>query len=421
MNLSRPAIAICLTLTLVLAGCASPGGPDTETAGELTLAPGSSASAPLTFEGVNATPDDAQLSVTDDDGLDVQPPETLLAGDNGTLNAWLAVAAPEDAETGEHQVAVTLGGPDGQSQDAVVDVEITQPNETLAEGEIAMLHLTARTPDGTVAFTTDQNVSQSPFPKTESFQPPQRPGPTQVPLQERAQLPGDLLERLVGAGVGQDLSTEIPEAFGPETIEQNQSRQETIERTQEQQRSTEVPRQIAEQQQLIDSSTQEGDELEIPGTPLPYVVEHLNETAVVLSLDVGENETYTLQEAWPDGTEVTNVTETTVTLYTTPTHEPGERFTWNPDWPEATEIVELTDEEVVLEHSPEVGTTYTQQGQQGQMVELTVAELTEDEIIVHQDNPHPLAGQTMTFEIHIDGRQEAPQRGMGQPGQPSPR
>lgn len=421
MNLSRPAIAICLTLTLVLAGCASPGGPDGEVAGELTLAPGSSASAPLTFEGVNATPEDAQLSITDADGLDAQPPETLLAGDNGTLNAWLTVAAPEDAEPAEHQVAVSLEGPDGQSQAAVVNVEITQPDETLAEGEIAMLHLTARTPEGKVAFTTDKNVSQSPFPTTESFQPPQRPGPTQVPLQQQAQLPGDLLERLVGAGVGQDLSTEIPEAFGPETIEQPQQREETVERTQQQQRSTEIPRQIAEQQQLIDSSTEEGDELDIPGTPLPYVVEHLNETAVVLSLDVEENETYTLHEAWPNGTEVTEVNETTVTLYTTPTHEPGERFTWNPDWPNATEIVELTDEQIVLEHTPDVGTTYTQRGQQGQMVELTVADVTEDEIIVHQDNPHPLAGMTMTFEIHIEGVQEAPQGGMGQPGQPSSR
>lgn len=421
MNLSRPAIAICLTLTLLLAGCASPGGSPGETAGELTLASGSQASAPLTFEDVDAAPEEAQLSITDDDGLDVQEPGALLAGDNGTLNAWLTVAAPEDAETGDHQVAVALEGPDGQSQDAVVDVEITQPDETLAEGQIAMLHLTARTPEGTVAFTTDQNVSESHFPKTESFQAPQRPGPTQVPLQQQAQLPGDLLEQLIGAGVGQDLSAEIPEAFGPETIEQPQERQETVERSQEQQRSTEVPRQIAEQQQLIDSSTQEGDELEIPGTPLPYVVDHLNETAVVLALDVEENETYTLHEPWPDGTEVTEVNQTTVTLYTTPTHEPGERFTWNPDWPEATEIVELTDDQIVLEHSPEVGTTYTQQGQQGQMVELTVAELTEEEIIVHQNNPHPLAGQTMTFEIHVDGVQEAPQGGMGQPGQPSPR
>lgn len=421
MNLSRPAIALCLTLTLLLAGCSAPGGPDGETAGNLSLAPGSTAGAPLTFDSIEASPSDAQLSVTDDDGLDVDAEDPVLEGDNGTLTSWVTVSAPEDAGTGSHEVVVTLEGPDGASQALTVEVEVTQPDETLAEGEIAMLHLTARTQEGKIAFTTDGNISDSALPKAEGFQPPQQPGPTQVPLQQQAQLPGDLLEKLVGAGVGQDLSTEVAEAFGPETIEQTQQRRETIERTQEQQRATEVPRQMAQQQGLIDRSTEEGDEIEIPGTPLPFVVEVLNETSVVLALDVAENETYTLYEAWPNATEVTEVNETTVTLYTTPRQETGERFTWNPDWPEATEIVEITDEQIVLEHSPEVGTTYTQTDRQGQTIELTVGEVTEEEIIVHRDNPHPLAGQTLIFEIHIDGRQQAPQGGMGQPGQPSPR
>lgn len=420
MNLSRPAIALCLTLTLVLAGCASPGDTSADAKGALNLAPGSTASVPLTFADINATPADAQVAVADADGLDVQPPGTLLAGDNATLNGWLTVTAPSDAEPGDHQVTVTLEAGD-QTQEALVDVSITQPNETLAQGEIAQLHLTARTQEGQIAFTTDGNISDSPFPTTESFQPPQRPGPTQVPLQERAQLPGDLLSQLVGAGVGQDLSVDIPEAFGPETIEQNQSREETVQRTVERQRVTEVPRQLAQQRQLINQSTEEGDTLSLPGTALPYVVDHLNQTTVRLVLDAQENQTYTLQEAWPDAAEVTQVNQTTVTLYVTPPVEDGEMFTWNPNWPNATEIATMTDEEIVLRHSPDPGTTYTQTSRRGQTAELTVAELTEESVVLHRDNPHPLAGQTMTFEIHIEGAQQAPQRGMGQPGQPSPR
>ncbi len=420
MNPSRPAIALCLTLTLVLAGCTSPGGPSAETAGELNLAPGSTASVPLTFESINATPEDAQLAVSDAGGLEAEIPATPLAGDNGTLNGWLTVTVAEDASPGDHQVIVALTAGD-ETKRAQVDVSITQPNETLAQGEIAQLHLTARTPDGKVAFTTDSNVSDSPFPTTESFQPPRRPGPTQVPLQERAQLPGDLLENLVGAGIGQDLSVEVPDAFGPETLQQNQSREETIQRTMERQRVTEVPRQLAMQRQLINESTEEGDTLDLPGTELPYVVDHLNETQVRLVLDAQENQTYTIYEAWPDAAQVTQVNNTTVTLYVTPAVDEGETFTWNPQWPNATEIVTMTDDEIVLRHSPEPGTTYTQTNRRGQATELTVAELTEDNIVVERDNPHPLAGQTMTFEIRVEGHQQAPQGGMGQPGQPSPR
>lgn len=417
----RPALILAIVSTLLLAGCASPGADEGsgELASTLNMAPGTSATAPLVFDGVEEAPENLQATVTDADGLDVREVTGLLAGENDTVTGWLPVTVPADAEAGEHQVVVSLSTPDGE-QRRHVTVTVSEPEATLSEGQFAIVHITARTPDGRLALTTDANMSDEPFRTTASFQPPQQGGPTQIPLQAQAQLPEGLLDGLVGTGIGHDVSVEVVEAFGAETVDQPQPREETIERQIQQQHISELPRDQAEAQGFVDESSQEGDPVEVPGTSLPYVVDAINETQVDVRLDVEENETYTLFEAWPDAAEVEEIANNTVTFFLTPDQEPGETFTWREEWPQATEIVEMTEAVIVLRHSPEVGTTYQQPGPQGQPTELTVTELTDEEIIVSQDNPHPLAGLTLTFDMHVVDQQQPPQQQPGMGGQPAP-
>lgn len=416
----RPLFALILASTLALAGCATPGG-SPDAAQSMTLAPGSNASTPIVFADANAQPDDVSLSVSDDAGLDVELPDPLHANDTGALAGWVTVSAPEDADEGEHAVVVSLETPDGESLERVLSVTVETPSDPLEQGEIGMLELTARTQDGGLAFTNNETVANAPLPEAPGYQAPQRFDPIPAPLSPRGQLPAELVQAVIGSDVNHSLSVEVPEAFGPASIENPQPREETVEREVQIPSEIEVPARQA--QQVLPRDAQEGDEVDLPVTgnpnaPAPYIVDKLGQQQVRFTFAHEAGERLTLYPAWPDGANVTEVGEENTTLYVTPTQSKGERLTWVEPWGNTTEITEITDATVTLRHSPEEGLSYTKQSRRSQQpVEATVVNVTQDQIIVSQENPHPLAGQTLVFETTILDRKQAPQ-GSPQPGQP---
>lgn len=425
MLADRPLLVLVLASTVALAGCAAPGGSGEELENaSMTLAPGTNASTPLLFSQADAEPSEASLSVEDAAGLDVEAPETLHGNETGAIAGWLTVSVPEDASEGDHEVVVSLSDADGQITEAVVPITVETPSEPLKPGEVGMLQLTARTQDGALAITNDQAVAEAPFPEAEGYQDPQQFQPIPAPLTPRGQLPSQLVQAVVGTDVNHSLSVDVPEVFGPAQIENERAREETVER--EVQIPVEIDVPTRQAQQFLPRDAQEGDEVDLPvvqnaSAGVPYTVESLTQQQVSFDLALEESETLTLYQAWTHGANVTEVRAEQATLYVTPTQSEGETLTWVEPWGNTTEIVEVTNETITLRHDPEPGLTYTTQNRQSQQpVETTVVEVTEDTIVLSQDNPHPLAGETLSFDVTVLDRQQAPQRAP-QGGQPSPR
>lgn len=382
---------------LLLAGCTTSDLGDARQVGEATLAAGGQTHLLL---HLNTTDANATIALEDADGLDVSLPDDLHGGEAG-MAGWVGVRVPDDAGAGAHQVVLRVG-------DEAVSflIHVAEPEDVLASGDVAVTNLTLRTPEGALALTTEAAVDAAPLEHTEGYQ--SSPEPLDLPLDPQAGLPEAMMAALEGTGIGHSGTVELPEFYGALVVEHEQPRTESIERVQERQAVFEAPREAAEQQGLIEAGAEEGDIIELGG--LPYEVEQINETIVQARLAVSEGERYTVYDAWPDASQVESVGEDVVRLRTDP---PEGTFTWRTEWPNATEVAAMNETTIELRHSPEEGLQYTQMGQQGP-VELTVKAVREDAIVLEQENPHPLAGQTMVLDFTIEERQDAP----SQPGAP---
>lgn len=405
MRSHRSLLVLFVAVALLTVGCAGPGdGEEFADAETMTLAPGTTASMPLMLNDTDADPEEVTIS-TEDDGLDASLSNQASNGETG-LAAWLTVSASESAEDGEHVLDVLLDGEERQ-----LPVTVDTPDDPLQEGEIGHLTFTARTSAGEVVMTNDERTAQSPLPKAASYQDPQQFEPISAQLVEQGQLPAPLVNGVIGSEVGHTNSVDVPEIFGPEKIEQTQQREETIQREIVAPSQMEYPTQQA--QRILPRDAQEGDEVDVPATQdgqmLPYVIEELGQQQVSFSFAAEEGQRLTLYEAWPDAANVTDVGAEEVTVYVTPEQQEGDTLTWVQEWGNVTEVTSITEEEIVLRHSPEEGLTYQQMDRRSQQaVETEIVQVTEDEIVLSQTNPHPLAGETLTFDVTIVDREEAP-------------
>lgn len=395
------------------------------------MAPGTSAALPLIVEDAGAGPDEVSVSVASAAGLDVTVPERLHDTGNDTLAGWVEFSAPEDLDEGEHTVTVSVEGT-GQPRNFDFTLDVKRPTETIEEGQQVETHVSGRTRDGELVLTTQAEIADARLPHSENYQEPAQTDPLPLPVARGGQLPEEIVDALLASGEGLMVTVEVPEFYGPETIEDDRPREETVQRHQEEQRSYELPREQAEQQGIIPPGAEEGDPVEVPGLPLSYVIGSFRQDEqqgemVEIVADVQEGDTLTLDEAWPEAVEVVEVVNDTVRLYTTPPYEPGQRFTWVDGWEDATEIVEMDDDTILLRHTPEEGLTYTEPAQRpgAEPTEVTVVSVGDESITVSRENPDPLAGQTILLDLTIVSvaEPEAPpmQPGPGdQGGQPQP-
>lgn len=403
MRFERSLLAVFLAISLVTVGCAGPAGEQMEDAQAMSLAPGTDAAMPLVLDEAddprNATVEasDAGLEASLSDAPEDAP--EAFAG-------WLTVSASAEAEPGEHVVDVTV---DGEERELPVTVD--EVDEPIEEGQITNLTFSARTQAGELVMTNEANTTEAPIPQAASFQEPRSYGPTQVRLSQRGQLPSELVDALTGAEVGHSLSVEVPEVFGPEKTEDEHPREEEIDRETTVPNEIDAPRRQA--QQLLPQDAQEGDEVDVPvtqqGQGVPYTIKQLGQQQVSLELALEKGANVTLYQAWPDQAEVTNTTGENATIRLNPDAQEGDVLTWNENWGEVTEITSITNETITLRHSPEVGTTYqTMDRRSQQQIETEIVDVTEDRIVVEKTNPHPLAGQTIVFDVTIEGARDAP-------------
>ena len=405
MRFERSLLALFLAISLVTVGCAGPAGEQVEDAEAMTLSPGTDAGMPLVLNETNNT-EDVTVS-TSEAGVEAslsEPGEDAPEGFAG----WLTVSASKDAEDGQRIIEVSV-----DDEERELPVTVDEADEPVEMGQTANLTFSARTLEGELVLTNDANATSAPIPQAASFQEPRSFGPTSVQISQRSQLPTELVQAINGSEVGHSLTVEVPEVFGPEKVEDQTAREETIERETEIPNQLDLPRRQA--QQLIPQDAQEGDEVDVPvtrdGQGVPYVIESLGERQVSLAMALDEGANVTLYEAWPDQAQVTNTTGENATIQLSPDVKEGHTLTWNENWGNVTEVTSYTNETIVLRHTPEIGTTYeTTDRRSQQAIETEVVDLTEDQVILEQTNPHPLAGQTIVFDVTIESAQDAPQQ-----------
>lgn len=426
-RLAVPTLAVAaLTLLVLLAGCLGPPALDADVSAvvaEATVAPGTQAAFGVAIDGIgDEVAGPLEFEAADAAGLDVTLPDPVQVNGTNATGAWLTVAVPDGAEPGTHEVLIRVvdSGGDGVAE-VTLTVEVAAADPTVEEGQTAVVHFTGRLSDGAVFATNVQAVDNASVPKDDLYRPPQGPQafqPAPVDTRPGAGLIEGIRRLIVGTGVGHTVTETVPAhlAFGNETIRSEQPREESVDRNVTQQRVFEGRLQIFGS--LINETTEEGDIVEVPfgDGHMPYEVTHLNDTHANITAFVEVGDRFTHTAAWPNATEVVEIDADAneVRLRETPTTDVGEAFTLRPEWPNATEVVEVTNATIRIRHSPEVGTTYTQQTQQGP-IEVTVVELTDDAVVVEQDNPHPLAGEPLAFDITVVEVQQAPPGGGGSP------
>lgn len=404
MRFERSLLVLSLAVVLVTVGCAGPSG--SSQAEAMTVSPGTSAAMPLVLEKADVAPENVSVS-TDADDLQVSLDRPANASQED-FAGWLSVYATAQAEDGKRIVDVTVGAEERQ-----LPIEVDEPDEKIEKGQIANVTFSARTQTGELVMTNERNASEGPIPQSASFQAPPSFGPTPVQVADQGRLPGPLVDAIAGSEIGHSRSVDVPEVFGPEKVQENRSREKTVKR--ELTAPTELQYPTRKAQQLLPRDAQQGDEVDVPvtksGQAVPYTVEKLGRQKVTFSLALEEGENVTLYEVWPDAAQVTNVTDGEATIRLSPDVEEGEVLTWNEQWGNVTEVVSVTNETIVLRHSPEVGLTYEQTSRRSQQVVKTeVVSVTNDTIELSKENPHPLAGETLTFDITIEDARDPPKQ-----------
>lgn len=420
----KPVFAIIVATALALAGCLDPTGSDGE-GGSATMAPDSSASLPLILEDAGWDLESVTVSVQESAGLDVTPSQLHDTGNN-TLAGWVQFTAPADADEGDHDVVVTVDSGDGETRNVEYTLNVEQPESPIEEGQQVSTHVSARTQEGELVLTTQQDIANASLPHSEAYQPSQQFDPLPLPAMHGANLFEEVVDGLIASGEGHTVTVEVPEFFGATTIEDDLPRTETVARDSQEQRFIEIPRPQAEQQGFVSSDAQEGDPVDLPQIPLDYVIEEFRDgeqgETVVIRADVDEGDRVTLQEAWPEAAEVTELDDEAVHLYVTPPQQEGDRFTWVEGWDDATEITRMNETVIEVRHSPEEGLTYEETNPEtGEEAEVTVIAVDDETITVSRVNLQPHAGETILLDMTIV---EILEDQMGQPGpgqqQPQP-
>lgn len=363
---------------------------------------------PLTV-GPNATQENYEAvapEVLDAGGWTTRSTGAAPLGPNGT-GFFLHVKVPEDAQDGVHNVTVRARADDVAGPATTLQVHVGAPEKTVDSGEKAQVDYVGRFVNGTVFATSHKDIDQSPIPKAGFYQGGGPYQPLNVTVGPQPQFIKGFNDGLIGLGVGDDATFLVPpsQGYGNETTVGSTKRNLTINRTITQQRTFNLSRPALERQGLINKTHEQGETITVGQGPSSqvYKITFLNETKVELTLQVEEGETTTHYQQWPNSSVVKKVNETHVKYYVTPTTDLCEKFTWHDYWPNASMVINATETNLTIQHTPEVGSTYTPPSRfPGQSSsKRTVIEVAEEKIYYRRDNPHPLAGTTLVFDVSV--------------------
>lgn len=399
-----------LMIAGALSGCLGP-----ESTAELAelvgggkaIAPGATAAFPIVVNVTGNASTTLDVSVDQADGLDVDHPATVEAPGNRSTALYVNVTVPDDAGAGDRTVRVELSGDPGRDF-VEIPVRVVEPSQRVGSNQTVQIDYVLRHPNGTIIATSIRAIANSSLPKDPIFRPPRRFGAINVSTGAGAPFEG-LAEGLVGAGVNTSLSFAIApwEApWGNETIEGEQPRQTTVNRT------TTFPQNLSRQRRFVrqvNDSSEVGDIVTLGAADVPFEITFLDNTTVnmTLAMSVGERMTMDLvrdqrgvQNPWPNSSELTEFHNGTARFYTTPPDNVSEPFTFFEAFENASRIVSITEHEIVIEHSPEAGLEYRWSSRRGTQTR-TVVEVTDTSIVYERENRHPLAGHRTVFDIAV--------------------
>ncbi|MGQ0535432.1 MAG: FKBP-type peptidyl-prolyl cis-trans isomerase, partial [Methanobacteriota archaeon] len=136
----------------------------------------------------------------------------------------------------------------------------------------------------------------------------------------------------------------------------------------------------------------------------PLYVEAIEAENVTLRLEVALGDSYVVRPpacpAWAAPVRVAGVDEDDVRLEFVPP-PPDATFTCFAHWPDASRVLRADPVEVVVQHSPAVGSTYEKAVGPNQRQTARVIELLPDAVRVEAENPNPLAGHTLYFDVTV--------------------
>ncbi|HWH08947.1 MAG TPA: FKBP-type peptidyl-prolyl cis-trans isomerase [Candidatus Thermoplasmatota archaeon] len=331
----------------------------------------------------------------------------------GNATVFLTLPVPAGAAPGERAIAVSLLDGEGavlRERAEVLTLRVLGPGKGFGEGDTAAVRYTGRLASGKVFDTNDPFVNVLNLPATEQFRP--HGSDALMVEHDRPQVIRGFVEGLVGMQAGESRTVTFPpeKGYGPATVPQEVDREETLERVYVLDLQTDAVGRDVFDEYVNSTSQGQGSDFE-PGDVFrfeqgpnrwPYRITSISAERVGYRLAVDVGERYTLYPFWEGASEVVEVNETHVRFVTTPTTAVGSTFTMRSYWPNMTTLVSATDDALVVRHSPPVGFKYTQPATQFEgPADAVVQEVREDVIVVGVRSSHPLAGETLTFDVEV--------------------
>lgn len=411
---------VLLLLVLLLAGCATQEGPPGGADGHVSLpraALNATAGRAVTFPVVLGPFDGASVDVHLRGALvqgtlrGVTPP----IGANKTV--FVTVQVPAEAQPGAHPLALLLtdaAGKETYRREAAATVQVVAGGGGYAPGDVGRVVYAGRLAESGQTFNTNDPVLQPlAFAKTPdySFSSIETLSVTSLPTP--SVVPG-FHEAVLGMVPGESRTVTFPaeKGYGNATTEERFPREDVIERRQ----TTPLPEAhlpaaefrayLAETGQGVPEDYGVGDVVvnERDGRTLRYRIVEKTDEAVHLRMAVVLGERYTIYDMWTNGSEVEELNETHVTLYTTPTGAEGEPFTYYPYWPDFSHVASVDEARIVVRHDPPMGLQFTRTASPyAPPSTYTVTALDEEEIVATTPSSNPLAGKALTFDITMAG------------------
>lgn len=397
-------------------------------------------SASLPHEALNATGGHAVTYVVVVQNRDAVARDTgvVLSGDglegrsqvrtvpaSGNATFFVTLDVPADLAQGEHALRLTLVDAQGETlrerEDAAV-LAVLAPAPGYEPGDSVTTRWTGRiAATGRVFETNDPALLRANLDGTSTF----RFSPNPFPSRGPQPLPG-VQSGMEGMQAGESRTFTVPaaQAYGNATMEQRVPREESLPRlftftddcSAEDEAEgrcsaisrvvgrAEIARYLESTGQGDNTTIQEGATFNLTQGPNVFVerISDVTDTDARITLVLEEGDAFTFYPYWPNGTVVTEANATHAVLTTTPTTSQDEGITMRAAWPEMTHVVEVTDTEIIVRHSPPVGYSYTSPGGIGQTpTQVTVSQVTEDEVVLSAPSNDPVAGQDVIFDVTL--------------------
>lgn len=382
---------------------------------DATIAPGQTASVGLLLRNPGAVAERVRVTVA------AAGPVTGPAGEATIVEveagaeraALLPISVAAGAAPGDHRVvleAATTSEPVKRATVAVT-VRVPGPGDAVDEGERAVVYYVGRLEDGAMFNTNHPAFGDAPLPRTADYR--KSTGNLTIETGAGANVIPGFWRGVLGMVEGETRTITIPpsQAYGEKIVRETVNRTTTFERRFE----IEVNPLTRPYSSFVEHVTTSGqgsaEDYEVGDTFT--LAQGTNVWTMKLTAITNDTITYipappvgtkfTLPAsppAWQNASVVESVDEEKIVLYTTPPQKVGERFTFLAHWPGASEVLRLTDDEIVLRHTPSVGLEYVPSTQPGAPT-YTVERVEEDGIDVVHESPHPLAGETLVFDVTV--------------------